>query len=152
MNGIMSVMSGTPINIVQNAAPTLNAAGSAQYPDRVKPSVKILDGIGSNNLYFDTSAYAQVNIPAGQPQRFGNSGRNPIRGPGFFNIDSGLFRTLTLTERVRLQIRIEALNVLNHPNFQNPGGDISNAGTFGHVTATTGTGERTLRFGARLSF
>jgi len=30
---------------------------------------------------------AQVNIPANQPQRFGNAGRNNVRGPGFFNTD-----------------------------------------------------------------
>lgn len=151
VNGIMSVMSGTPINIVQGSAPTLNAAGSAQYPDQVKPTVQILDGIGRTSPYFDTAAYAQVNIPAGQPQRFGNSGRNPIRGPGFFDIDSGLFRSLTLTDRVHLQLRLEVLNLLNHANFGNPGGDISNAGTFGLVTSTTGT-ERQLRFGTRVSF
>ena len=53
---------------------------------------------------------------------------------------------------VKLQVRAEALNALNHPNFANPGGDISNAGTFGFITSTTGTGERNLRFGARLWF
>ncbi len=92
-----------------------------------------------------------MNIPADQPQRFGHSGRNPIRGPGFWNIDFGLFRTVAL-DRVRLQFRAEATNVLNHANLANPGGDISNAGTFGFITSTTGTGERNLRFGLRLSF
>ena len=152
LNGIMSIMSGTPINIVQGSANNLNAGGSAQYPDQVKPEVEILGGVGAGRPYFDTSAYAQVNIPAGQPQRFGNSGRNPIRGPGFFNVDFGAFRSIPLPKRVRLQLRFEALNLLNHPNFANPGGDISNAGTFGIITATTGTGERNLRFGARVSF
>jgi hypothetical protein len=152
LNGIMSMMSGTPINIVQGSANNLNAGGSAQYPDRVKSEVEILGGIGTGHPYFDTSAYAQVNIPAGQPQRFGNSGRNPIRGTGFFNVDFGVFRAIPLPKRARLQIRFEALNLLNHPNFANPGGDISNAGTFGIITATTGTGERNLRFGARVSF
>ena len=53
---------------------------------------------------------------------------------------------------------MEALNVFNHPNFANPGGDISNAGTFGVITQTAsasgvnGTGERAVRLGARLSF
>ena len=111
----------------------------------------ILGGVGTVNEYFDRSAYAAVNIPAGQPQRFGNSGRNPIRGPGFWNVDLGLFRTVDIS-RVKIQFRAEALNALNHPNFANPGADISNAGTFGFITSTTGTGERNLRLGVRVSF
>lgn len=39
-----------------------------------------------------------------------------------------------------------------NPNFANPGGDISNAVTFGFITSTTATVERNLSFGARLSF
>jgi outer membrane receptor protein involved in Fe transport len=151
INGVMSIMSGLPINIVQGTAFNLNAGGSGQYPDLVKPEVASPGGIGAASEYFDRSAYAAVNIPAGQPQRFGNSGRNPIRGPGFWNVDLGVFRTVGVS-RVKVQVRFEALNALNHPNFSNPGGDISNAGTFGFVTSTTGTGERALRLGARISF
>jgi hypothetical protein len=151
VNGVMSVMSGTPINIIQGNAFNLLAGGSGQYPDLVKSDVEIPGGVGVGNEYFDRRAYAAVNIPAGQAQRFGNSGRNPIRGPGFWNVDLGLFRTLDIG-RLKLQVRAEALNVLNHWNFANPGGDISNAGTFGFITSTTGTGERNLRFGGRLLF
>jgi outer membrane receptor protein involved in Fe transport len=152
INGIMSIMSGTPINITQGNAANLSAGGSGQYPDQVKSEVAIIGGVGVGNEYFDRSAYAAVNIPSGQPQRFGNSGRNPIRGPGFWNVDLGLFRTIDVTSRVKLQLRAEALNALNHPNFNNPGADISNAGTFGFITQTTGTGERNIRFGVRMSF
>ena len=152
VNGVMSLMSGTPINITQGTGFNLNAGGSGQYPDLVKPDVAIIGGVGVNNEYFDRSAYAVVNIPADQPQRFGNSGRNPIRGPGFWNVDFGLFKTVKIADRVDVQFRAEAINVLNHPNFANPGGDISNAGTFGFITQTTGTGERNLRFGLRIAF
>jgi hypothetical protein len=93
-----------------------------------------------------------VNIPSNEPQRFGNVGRNSLRGPGFFNIDLGLFRTVSITEQIKLQLRAQSLNVLNHPNFSNPGSDISNAGSFGFISSTRGTGERNFRFGARLSF
>lgn len=161
LNGILSVMSGTPFSIVQGSAANLNAAGSGQVPDQVKSEVKILDdnrkGIppaGADPTayqYFDRSAFAVVNIPASQPQRFGSVGRNTLRGPGFFNLDLGLFRTFSLTENLKLQFRAEALNALNHPNFANPNGDIS-SGTFGFITSTTGTGERNFRFAARLSF
>jgi outer membrane receptor protein involved in Fe transport len=158
VNGLLSVMSGQPINIIQGNAGNLNAGGSGQYPDRVKDDVEVLGGIGVGNRWFDTTAFAPVNIPAGQPQRFGNAGRNPIRGPGLWNVDMGLFRTFGLTQDLKLQLRVEALNVFNHPNFANPGGDISNAGAFGVITQTTsasgvnGTGERQVRLGARVSF
>jgi hypothetical protein len=102
--------------------------------------------------YFDTTAFAAVNIPAGQPQRFGNVGRNNLRGPDFFNVDFSLFRSFAITERIRLQFRGEALNALNHPNFSNPGADISNAAAFGFITSTTGTGERNIRLSARIVF
>ncbi|HST20210.1 MAG TPA: hypothetical protein VLR90_03790, partial [Blastocatellia bacterium] len=152
LNGILSRTSGAPFYVVQGAGGNLNAGGSQQVPDQIKSQVKILGGIGTGNPYFDTTAYAAVNIPAGQLQRFGNAGRNNLRGPGFFNVDLSLFRTISLTERFRLQIRAEALNALNHPNFSNPGADVSSAAAFGFITSTTGIGERNIRLGARLSF
>jgi hypothetical protein len=109
-------------------------------------------GIGNGNPYFDTTAYSIVNIPSGQPQRFGNAGRNNLRGPGFFNIDLALFRAFSITESIRIQFRAEALNALNHPNFANPAADISNAASFGFITSTTGQGSRIFRLGARASF
>lgn len=163
VNGILSLTSGTPFYVVQGNGGNLQAGGSQQVPDQINPNVRITDSnlkglppTGTDPLsflYFDRTAYAAVNIPAGQPQRFGNAGRNNLRGPGFFNVDLSLFRSFSLTERFKLQFRAEALNALNHANFANPGADISNAGTFGFITATTGAfQERNLRFGARLSF
>jgi hypothetical protein len=163
LNGVVSVMSGTPIYIVQNTGFNLNAAGSAQIPDRLTDNVQTFPdnpvgrppaGADPNQYqYFDRSAYQAVNIPAGQPQRFGNSPRNTLRGPGFWNVDLGLFRTFTLPRSVNVQLRFEALNAFNHPNFANPGNNISDAGTFGFITQTTGNyGERNIRLGVRVSF
>lgn len=151
LNGIASIQSGTPIGITQGNAFNLNAAGSGQYPDQVKAAVAILGGIGAGKEYFDRSAFSIVNIASGQTQRFGTAGRNVLRGPGFFNIDMGLFRTFTFTENFKLQFRAEALNLLNHANFSNPQGDINNA-NFGFITSTTGTGERNMRFAVRVTF
>jgi hypothetical protein len=161
-NGIFTAMSGTPIYIIQNTGFNLNAAGSAQVPDLIKTTVTTYPdnkvnrppaGADPNEYqYFDRSAYQAVNIPAGEPQRFGNSPRNTVRGPNFWNLDLGLFRTIELPRNVNLQLRFEALNALNHPNFSNPGNNISDAGTFGFITSTTGVGERNIRLAARLSF
>jgi len=170
VNTIVSVMSGTPIVITQGNAFNLNASGSGQIPDQVLPEVKIFKdnlkgvapnaGLGANYQYFDRTAYAAVNIctvinPPNctviLPQRFGNIGRNNIIGPGYFNVDLGVFKTISITERVKMQLRGEALNLFNHPNFGNPNGDVTNS-SFGYVTGTIGIGERNLRFAARLSF
>jgi len=162
VNGVLSATSGLPINIVQGVGGNLNAAGSGQIPDQIVSDVKVFDNnkvgnppAGANPgdyQYFDRTAYAVVSIPAGQAQRFGNVGRNSLRGPGFFNLDLGLFRTVTLGGAYRVQFRAEMLNVLNHPNFANPGTDASNSGTFGYITQTTGTGERNYRFALRFFF
>ena len=165
INGILSIMSGQPVNIVQGSAGNLNAAGSGQYPDLVKPEVALYpdnlkklpsaggSGADPNNYqYFDRSAFAVVSIPSGQPQRFGTSPRNPIYGPGYWNVDLGLFKTIFMPRGSQLQLRVEALNLFNHPNFGNPGADISNAGAFGFITNTIGVGERNVRIGARFSF
>lgn len=48
------------------------------------------------------------------------SGRNAVRGPDFWNLDSGLLKNFNLTERFMLQFRAEIFNVLNHPNWENP--------------------------------
>jgi len=53
-------------------------------------------------------------------QAHGNFGRNALRGPGAWQIDTGLHRRFALTERVGLQFRWEVFNVFNHTNFSNP--------------------------------
>ena len=159
VNAIWSAMSGTPIYIVQNTAFNLNAPGSQQIPDRLVDDVATFpDNLvgrppagdnGNGYQYFDRSAYAVVNIAAGQPQRFGTSPRNTLRGPGFWNVDLGLFRRVEFS-RYSAQFRLEFLNVFNLHNYSNPGNNISDPATFGFITSTTGVGERNLRLGFRV--
>ena len=56
--------------------------------------------------------------------RQGTEGRNDIAGFGFTQTDLSLVRLFTLGERVKLQFRTDAFNILNHPNFANPAGYI----------------------------
>jgi hypothetical protein len=161
LNGIWSAMSGTPIYIVQNTGFNLNAPGSQQIPDLIADSVATFpDNLknrppagdnGNGYQYFDRSAYAVVNIPAGQTQRFGTSPRNTVRGPGFWNVDLGLFRRVEFS-RYSAQFRLEVLNVFNHHNYANPGNNISDPATFGFITNTVGVGERNVRLGFRVTF
>ena len=172
VSGVMSITSGLPIYVIQGSGFNLNAGGSGQVPDQVKPVGAILGGIGTaaqrgaaGGPYFDPTAYQAVNICVGDangnptatcpvvlPQRFGTVGRNTLRGPGFFEADASIFRTFAITERLQFQFRAEALNATNHANFANPAADVTGA-NFGFVTATYGPNQsRQWRFGARVSF
>ncbi|MGH9849488.1 MAG: hypothetical protein ACREBD_06475, partial [Blastocatellia bacterium] len=169
VSGVMSIMSGLPINVVQGSAPNLLAGGSGQVPNQLNPAIRILGGVGlpsqrgaAAGSWFDNTVQGLtiqgVNCAsncAWAPEtgaRFGSVGRNTLRGPGFFETDIGIFRTFSFTERVQFQFRAEALNATNHANFANPANDINNA-NFGFITGTTGPNQsRQWRFGARVSF
>ena len=171
VSGVMSIMSGMPFYVVQNTAPNLNARGSGQVPNQVASEIQIVGGIGTPaQRGSDGSGPWFVNSVLGGPAifgatctsncawalengaRLGSAGRNNLRGPDFFELDTSIFRTFSVSERVKFQLRAEALNVLNHANFNLPDANV-NSNTFGYITQTFGPNQqRQWRFGARLSF
>ena len=52
---------------------------------------------------------------------FGNARRNETSGPGLSQLDLTLQKNVALYERMNLEFKADAYNVLNHPNFGNPG-------------------------------
>jgi hypothetical protein len=155
LNWILSRMSGTPFT-VGSSATSVNAPGNTQTADQIKNDVQILGGHGVGQPYFDPLAFRAVT-----DARFGSSGRNILRGPGVFNIDGSIFRNFAITERLKLQVRGEMFGVTNTPAFGNPGATVSNmtlnadgsVRTLGGYTEITGaSGERQIRFAAKISF
>ncbi len=53
-------------------------------------------------------------------RHFGTEGRNVLVGPPFRQWDFSLVKNTKITERTSLQLRADAFNLLNHPNFSNP--------------------------------
>ena len=66
---------------------------------------------------------------------FGNTGKGILRGRKLFTWDMGLYKDTQITETVNLQFRSEFFNILNHPNFNNPGTSVLSA-SFGRITQT----------------
>ena len=135
----------------------MDAPGNTQTADQVKPNVEILGGIGRGNSYFDPNAFVPVTAV-----RFGNTGRNILRGPGQTNLDASIFRDFPITERWKLQFRAEAFNLSNTPAFNNPGATVSSAtrtaagqitalGGYTEITSAAAT-ERQFRFALKLLF
>jgi hypothetical protein len=82
----------------------------------------------------------------------GNLGRNTFVGPGYWAVDTSIFKNFRLSERLRLQFRAEAFNVFNHTNFQLGGTDLTtlNDPFFGQAGGTFNP--RQLQFALKLGF
>lgn len=155
----LDILSGLPGG--NSADPGPSGAGDPYIANAVfAPGfnhITILDPKRNGNLYFNPAAFQGIadapnpTAPYGLPRDF-------FRGPGRTNLDMALAKTTPITERLNLEMRLEAFNVLNHTEFANP--DTSLGGQFfGQITTTTlGTGifalqtQRILQIGARLSF
>jgi hypothetical protein len=90
-------------------------------------------------------------IPA--PGTFGTAGRNILRGPGLVTTDFSMgknFRFPLPRETGQLQIRVDAMNALNHTNFGQPSASVGSPGGAGIISYTNGP--RTVQLGARISF
>jgi hypothetical protein len=142
LTGIFSAQSGlsfTPVESVDGSN-----TGTTQHPNR----------IGNGNLsssqrtighWFDTSAFA---TPA--QYTFGNSGRDILTGPGFHNVDLGLSRTISLIESTSLEIRAEAFNIFNTPQFGLPNATLGQSTTA--VISSVTNPQRQLQLAAKIHF
>ena len=143
LNGITSLRSGLPVNVVRN--------GGLQGYEGLRPNVlrdpNLSDGQRTLSRYFDTSAFSVAGLGKTSP---GSAGRNILEGPGFSDLDVSLFKEATITERLRAELRFEAFNILNRPNFGAPNSDFS-SGQFGQITSTVGV-PRIFQFAVKCRF
>jgi hypothetical protein len=84
----------------------------------------------SGNYYFDPSALKIEALGT-----IGNAGRNLFHGPGINNTDFSFYKDTTITEKTKLQLRVDLFNAFNHAQFNNPSGNV-NSTLFGRVTTT----------------
>jgi hypothetical protein len=149
VSSFLTLMTGLPLYFTASSS-NLLAPGNTQTPNLVAP-VQILHGVGLGNPWFSTSSFA---APTGTS--FGNVGRNFLSGPGFFNLDASLAKSIRFTERLNLELRLEAFGVTNTPQFFFGSGNGTVAGvtlgssSFGQIT--NASGGRQLELGAKLTF
>ena len=118
VSGIWSMLSGNYAN-PRISGSVSNSLGAVSPAPQERPN-RITDGNlpkdeRTISRWYDVQAFA---VPA--QFTFGNSAKNVIEGPGYFNLDTGIHRNFNIGERYRLTYRWEMFNAFNRANFNNP--------------------------------
>lgn len=137
-NAIVQAETGTPISIVYPQY-------GGNFSIRANHDGPIVMTHSISKGWFDPAGFSK---PATGD---GNVGRNSVYGPGIAEGDISLFKNLTLTERLKCELRAEAFNVTNTPQFTNPDGNVTD-GNFGLISATRQYSERQLQMAVRFTF
>jgi hypothetical protein len=99
-----------------------------------------------------------------QNVQLGNTGRNQFRGPGYVQDNLSIFKSFPIWREAALEMRLDAFQMSNTPQFSVPNsgsGNIYTSGNFGRITSTLGSGQgsvngvggaRSLQASARITF
>jgi hypothetical protein len=143
---IITLQSGTPLTI--GSGQDRNFDGLTNDRADLVGNPELDSGRPREELieqWFNTAAFAQPAIGLD-----GTAGRSILDGPGYHNVDLGVFRDIRLTGRAMFQLRLEATNVLNIVNLQNPSLSLNAPATFGKIRSARDM--RRIQLGARVSF
>jgi len=145
VNGILTLQTGLPFSVLAGVDRSL--VGVALDHADITAPVSVYNGASRTAKiakYFSTSSFA---LPA--LGTFGTGSRNFIHGPGYQDLDAGLYKNVPLGETRHLEFRWETFNTLNHPNLSNPNNSFSSS-AFGRITSSN-TG-RVMQIAAKLVF
>jgi hypothetical protein len=151
ISGITTAQSGFPVTTTNPFFTSLTCNAFEFYScwDNLKytgQALNISDPRSSaKHYYFNPAAFT---LPA--TGTFGNVRRNSFHGPGIWNTDLALYKDTKITERMTLQLRLDAENAFNHVQFNSPIGNFASP-SFGRITSTF-EGPRILQLGARFVF
>jgi Carboxypeptidase regulatory-like domain/TonB-dependent Receptor Plug Domain/TonB dependent receptor len=179
VSGIVTSMSGLPINIFDLTGGTLYGLFSGSRPSWAPgATLRMAKSNVPPGFYFNPYAFAQALVQPGQPipsahdptalagvvgTDYGNVGRNILRGPSQANLDFSILKRFTLTESKVLEFRAGFFNALNQVSKSNPVGELSNAtldpinghvldpGNFGRILGANSS-PRIIQLSLKLNF
>jgi hypothetical protein len=130
LNGIVTIQSGQPFGLNYNFEDDYDGSGEGfGRPDIVGP---VHYNQNDPTHFLDLSSFAvpcTYNPAIGDgladscvpgTRHFGTLGRNSLIGPHFRQFDFSIFKKFPIKERLNMELRFEAYNLFNHPNFANP--------------------------------
>ena len=160
LTGIFSLQTGQPFTI-GDAAPQSGTlpTGSQDRPNVVgnplvagpvaaNPTCVAPTEVGIPSMWFNPCAFMLA------PGHFGNLGRNNLNAPGYVDVDFSVLKSIPWKETRRVELRAEAYNLANHPEFDIPAHTFPGA-TFGKVLTSNAYGgrpPRQIQLGAKIIF
>jgi outer membrane receptor protein involved in Fe transport len=151
------IYSGLPFNVTYRDAGADRDTGGNNRPNLVGDP----EGAETKEEWFNAAPIGSPGSAFERPARgtFGNLPRNELRGPGYWRVDASLFKHFSLGGTRELEIRIEAVNALNHVNLGNPDAEIGVPGNpnpnAGRINGTAFGGSdpmRNFQFGVKFRF
>jgi Carboxypeptidase regulatory-like domain/TonB dependent receptor len=140
LSSITLLQSGQPLRI--KTSTDVLGSGVTNSADVTCPSVK---HFGSVSKWFDTSCFATPKALA-----LGNAKQGIVRGPGFFNSDLSLSKSVEIREGMRISVQADAFNLANTPHYSNPDTTFGHS-NFGVVGGTNGA-PREIQLGTHFTF
>ena len=166
IGGFLTLQSGTPFGVLNGSDPTAALSGiNALVGDAIRPNLqtnlpistmtlKELQKAGGSSLFSTLAPCTPIGttLTCAPGDRFGNLGRNVLRGDGIGNVDLSISKTTRLfSERHSLQFRADFFNLTNTRNFGIPEARITNPAGFLDEASTDG-GNRRIFLGLKYSF
>jgi hypothetical protein len=112
---------GFPVNVLMpSSATAVDGSSGTLRPDLV-PGVSLTPPGGRTIAeWINPAAFAAPPINASDDYAFGSAPRDLLRGPGTWQVDLGVGKYISLTERANLEFRAEFFNIFNHPQLGPP--------------------------------
>jgi len=179
LGGLMNFNSGAPLTITATGTQTIsNVSVQPNVAGSLPKDMGKIKKVGNGVVFFDgftqpvdpglsavttlnglNTAYTNraIQDPSGnivlvnpQPGEVGTLGLTTLKGPTSISFDANLIKRFRIHENKEFEFRIDAINVLNHPNFGNPSTNINGVNTFGRIT--TAGGSRRFIINTRVNF
>jgi hypothetical protein len=129
LSATTTVAHGQPFTVFADGDTYQLASGSMQFPNW-NPGVSTKPAHRGVNEWYNPAAFTK---PANGT--LGNVRRNSLYGPGFLGVNLSLGKTFTLWENVKLQVRADAANAINHTSPGAP--EHPNSGYNGTILASS---------------
>jgi hypothetical protein len=136
---LVHIISGAPFTVTSGQDNSLTDVGNDRpnLVSGVPVYIHIANRSGQgavNRAYLNTAAISQ--IPSSAFGGYGNLGRNAFRGLPAYQVDAQVSRIFPIHERLNMTLRLEAFNMLNHPNLNTPDAKLTDS-TFGQISGSS---------------